>query len=85
MSLHLDPSSVTVLCISPSLSQFRFAEWAYAHAGVACVIRAVVTIPVDIPAFSASVRMEAALLCSVTEEHWNRVTLELTPMTPEKI
>ena len=86
MSLHLEPSSPTLLLILASLSQPRFAEWAYEHAGVACVTRVVVTIPVDIPAFSASVRMETALLCSVNEEQWNRVTVdESTAMTPKEI
>ena len=41
--------------------------------------------PVDIPACSASVRMETAFLCSVNEEHLNRVTLESTAMTPMEI
>ena len=68
MSLHLDPSSFALSFISASLSQLRSAAWAYEHAGVACVTRVVVTIPVDIPALSASVRMETAFLCSVDEE-----------------
>ena len=87
MSLHLETSSPTLLLILASLSQPRFAAWAYEQAGVACVIitRVVVTIPVDIPAFSASVRMETALLCSVNEEQLNRVTPESTAMTPKEI
>ena len=67
MSLHMDASSFALLSLSLSLSQLRSAEFAYALAGVAWVTRVVVTIPVDIPASSASMRMEATLLCLVNE------------------
>ena len=69
-SLHLDASSFALLVLSASLSQSRSAKCAYALAGVAWVTRVVVTIPVDIPAFSASARMDTTLLCSVKEAQY---------------
>ena len=66
ISLHPDASSSASSFFSASFSQWRSAECAYEHAGVACVTRAVDTIPVDIPANSASDRMEIALRSSVS-------------------
>ena len=43
--------------------------------------RVVVTIPVDIPAISARVRMEIALLLSVIEEQFPALTVSSTPST----
>ena len=46
------------------------------------MIRVVVTIPVDIPALSASVRIETTLLLSVIEAQLPFSTVSSTPRTP---
>ena len=80
MSGQLDPPPAVLT--STSLSQSRSTECAYELAGVAWVIRVVVTIPVDIPALSASVRIETTLLLSVIEEQLPFSTVASTPSTP---
>ena len=79
MSLQLNPGAFALLPKSASASQSRLAECAYALAGVAWVTRVVVTIPVDIPAFSARARMEIALFSSFNEEQSSFLTRSSTP------
>lgn len=64
MSVQLDASSFALRLRSRSLSHPLSGECAYRQAGVACVTRVVVTIPVDIPAISANVSMDRTLLLS---------------------
>ena len=78
--MQLDPSSEALT--STSLSQSRSTECAYELAGVAWVIRVLVTIPVDILALSARARIERTLLLSVIEAHLPFSTVASRPSTP---
>ena len=53
--LAMSTQPPVTLAMSLSLSQLRSALWAYAAAGVACVILVVVTNPTDLPRFEMKV------------------------------
>lgn len=84
ISLQEVASSFAVSSFSESLSQSRSTECANALAGVAWVTRVVVTIPVDIPAISASDKRDMTLRSAFQVEQYPLFTLSSIARTSKE-
>lgn len=78
MAISVQPFGVLL-----SFSYSRSGEIAYEAAGVACVIRVVVTIPVDFPNSCAHFRMVLSWFsfCCAAVQFWSRTSPD-TPTVP---
>ena len=82
--MSLQPAVTAASGISEISSQLRSADFAYVAAGVACVIRAVEIMPVDLPAISASSSaVTSSLPATVLQSP--RSMSSSTPITPTSV